>query len=165
MSFWTPERVDALKVHFADGMTGGEIMREMGAPSRNVIVGKLHRLGLTRDDVPHEVRIARIQRGIASRGPRQPRTARPRRANPPGPVMFKAAPTFAPPATAGPPAASRPCGLLELTNESCRWPISEEGAPYLACGALEADVIHGVPYCRTHSRIAYRRPGEREEAA
>jgi GcrA cell cycle regulator len=48
----------------------------------------------------------------------------------------------------------RPIPLLELTNKSCRWPL-QRGGTYLFCGALEADLEGGIPYCARHMRRAY----------
>ncbi len=158
MTFWTPERVDQLKALFAEDLTAGQIHREMGAPTRCAVLGKLHRLGLKRDD-SRAVRIVRMRQGIASAGSR-----REARSTPFSKPRAVAAPPIAP-APPPTPAPAKPCGLLELTNETCRWVVSGEGEPFLFCGALEADISNKVPYCPAHHRIAYRRPGEREEAA
>jgi GcrA cell cycle regulator len=48
-------------------------------------------------------------------------------------------------------------GLLELTNNSCRWPIGRRGkSEILFCGVPEADLARGMPYCPHHARRAYR---------
>ena len=51
-------------------------------------------------------------------------------------------------------ATRRGKSLLELTNESCRWPMGRRGK-YLFCGVAEADVLCGIPYCARHMRRAY----------
>jgi len=50
---------------------------------------------------------------------------------------------------------TKPIPLIDLTNTTCRWPIGTN--PILFCGAPEADLANGVPYCPYHSRIAYSR--------
>jgi hypothetical protein len=50
--------------------------------------------------------------------------------------------------------------LLELDNNSCRWPLGNPGtARFMFCGAPEANLECGIPYCRRHMQRAYLRPG------
>lgn len=44
---WTDERVEKLKAMWAEGMTASRISRELGGVSRNAVIGKVHRLGLS----------------------------------------------------------------------------------------------------------------------
>lgn len=55
---WTDERVEALKRLFADGLSAKEIAAELGDVTRNAVIGKVHRLGLssTRKPVKREPR-------------------------------------------------------------------------------------------------------------
>jgi GcrA cell cycle regulator len=51
------------------------------------------------------------------------------------------------------------CSLFELSNETCRWPISTPGqADFCFCGNTP---IEGMPYCAGHSRLAYRVSAQR----
>ncbi len=159
MTFWTDERVAELKMLWEHGVTAGQIVREMGAPSRNAVLGKTYRLGLSRP--PGEM-AEQTRKGIAA-GPPRKRTQKARSTPFRPPAVH--APPIAPPAPPRAPAPAILVGLLELANESCRWVMSGDGTPFTFCGAAEADFRHGVPYCRVHARMAYRRPGEREEAA
>ncbi|HEX8572336.1 MAG TPA: GcrA family cell cycle regulator [Allosphingosinicella sp.] len=43
---WTDERIDRLKELWTQGMTASQIADELGAVSRNAVIGKAHRLGL-----------------------------------------------------------------------------------------------------------------------
>ncbi len=43
---WTDERIDRLKELWSKGMTASQIADELGAVSRNAVIGKAHRLGL-----------------------------------------------------------------------------------------------------------------------
>ena len=43
---WTEERIDRLKEMWSRGMTASQIAEDLGAVSRNAVIGKAHRLGL-----------------------------------------------------------------------------------------------------------------------
>lgn len=46
-----------------------------------------------------------------------------------------------------------PIGILELTEETCRWPIGDPATEdFKFCGAHP---VTGKPYCHDHTRIAY----------
>ena len=46
------------------------------------------------------------------------------------------------------------CGLLELTDATCRWPVGDPGeADFAFCGAAP---FKPYPYCVGHCLIAYR---------
>ena len=46
--------------------------------------------------------------------------------------------------------------LLELSNDTCRWPHGEPGTPrFFFCGAPGADLENGRPYCARHARRAF----------
>ena len=44
---WTPERVETLKKMWADGQSASQIAGELGGVTRNAVIGKIHRLGLS----------------------------------------------------------------------------------------------------------------------
>lgn len=44
---WTDERVETLKKLYAEKKTASQISRHLGGVTRNGVIGKLHRLGLT----------------------------------------------------------------------------------------------------------------------
>ena len=46
---WTEENVAKLRRLYDDGMSTGRIAAELGCPTRNAVIGKIHRLGLTRE--------------------------------------------------------------------------------------------------------------------
>ena len=43
---WTDERIERLKEMWTRGMTASQIADDLGAVSRNAVIGKAHRLGL-----------------------------------------------------------------------------------------------------------------------
>jgi GcrA cell cycle regulator len=49
--------------------------------------------------------------------------------------------------------------LLELTEQTCRWPIGDPGSgDFFFCGG---NPIGGLPYCAYHSRVAYQAASDR----
>ncbi len=44
---WTDERVETLKKLWSDGLSCSQIAQELGSVSRNAVIGKVHRLGLS----------------------------------------------------------------------------------------------------------------------
>jgi GcrA cell cycle regulator len=51
--------------------------------------------------------------------------------------------------------------LLELTEDTCRWPIGDPGSPdFYFCGG---PAITSLPYCAYHSRVAYQPANARRD--
>lgn len=44
---WTEERVETLKRMWSDGQSASQIAKELGGVTRNAVIGKVHRLGLS----------------------------------------------------------------------------------------------------------------------
>ncbi len=44
---WTDERVETLKTMWAEGKSASQIAKELGGITRNAVIGKVHRLGLS----------------------------------------------------------------------------------------------------------------------
>lgn len=154
MDTWTDERVRQLKALQAAGMmSASEIGNEIGV-TRNAVIGKLQRMGLTLKANP---------------GPRaqKSRTSVPSIAATARPIMRPLAEPEPPPIDAEPDTSDIPeaseewfakaelklpgCSIMELTGETCRWPLTD-GAPWRFCGC---EPIPGVPYCPAHTRKAY----------
>ena len=150
---WTEERVELLKNRFAAGLSAREIAGDIGV-SRNAVIGKLSRLGLSREKAADARRPARKD---AAKGHR------------PGPLprlqyqMLQK--LYAEPQAVvddEPVHSEHCCSLLELSEEKCRWPISTPGADdFCFCGNTP---LKGLPYCVGHTRLAYR-PGSRHRVA
>ncbi|WP_210526987.1 GcrA family cell cycle regulator [Rubellimicrobium arenae] len=49
---WTDERVETLKRMWAEGASASQIAKELGQVTRNAVIGKVHRLGLSNRAVP-----------------------------------------------------------------------------------------------------------------
>jgi GcrA cell cycle regulator len=139
---WTTERIEALKIHFQAGLSCREIANEIGV-SRNAVIGKISRLNLTRDKG-----VFRARKEPAS-------SPRPRGAQRLRQILMKSFPSEPEPETPDEPVQNgHTCSLFELSEATCRWPISSPGqADFCFCGNTP---LEGQPYCAGHSRLAYR---------
>jgi GcrA cell cycle regulator len=140
---WTAERIELLKSRFEAGLTCREIAADIGV-SRNAVIGKLTRLNLSRADgigerMPEQARGP----GIPPRAPRRRRVSQRQ-------LLRALRPELPPePELCG----EHRCSLLELSEENCRWPISDLEAAVWFCGNPRAK---GFAYCAGHARIAYQ---------
>ncbi len=148
---WTDERVEMLKKLWADGLSASQIAAELGGITRNAVIGKVHRLGLSgRTKSPSS----------AAPRPRKPRTHMLRVSRPAmrGNTALAHAYEYEVEAEPGLVDNVIPIGqrrtLLELTEETCRWPIGDPGgSDFFFCGGQS---VPGLPYCAYHSRVAYQ---------
>lgn len=145
---WTDERVELLKKLWADGLSASQIAAELGGITRNAVIGKVHRLGLSgRAKSP------------SSSGPR------PRKARSSGMLRVSRPSTRGNAALAYDydldpepelieiPVEQRKT-LLQLNEKTCRWPIGDPGGPdFFFCGG---DTVNELPYCSYHARVAYQ---------
>lgn len=173
---WTDEMVEQLKKMWKDGLTTGEIGKRLNV-SKNSIVGKVHRLGLSGRPSPIKKKEdAALQKPSAEK-----------------PVEKKAAPT-PPPAKEVAKEAAAPkkavadkakeevelpeeemraplakeekvfkpghlYSLTDLDNHTCRWPIGDpKDENFHFCGKK---VRIGQTYCDEHSAIAYVKPSKK----
>jgi GcrA cell cycle regulator len=136
---WTPDRIEELKYLFDAGRTCSQIAREIGV-TRNAVIGKLSRLGLSRPRGNNGIpRAPRPRDGALQR---QVRILRVLRAQ-----MEAVAPEE-------PSGDQQRCSLFDLSPQTCRWPIGRPGAvDFGFCGNAP---VEGLPYCAGHSRLAYR---------
>jgi GcrA cell cycle regulator len=157
---WTDERVETLKKLWAEGHSASQIAAELGGITRNAVIGKVHRLGLSGR--------AKSPSSAAPR-PRKPRTAahmlRVTRSSMRGNTALAHAYEFDIEPEAEPIDNVIPLGqrrsLLELTEDTCRWPIGDPGsADFYFCGG---PAITSLPYCAYHSRIAYQPANARRD--
>ncbi|MDB9729844.1 GcrA cell cycle regulator, partial [Amylibacter sp.] len=44
---WTDDRVEILKKMWGEGKSASQIAKELGGVTRNAVIGKVHRLGLS----------------------------------------------------------------------------------------------------------------------
>jgi GcrA cell cycle regulator len=149
LATWTPERIAQLRSFVDSGLTCSQIAAEIGV-TRNAVIGKIHRLGLSPGRPA-----AQPTRSCAARA-RRPRLPSPRQMLR---LVYAGAPGIAEGAASEVIDSAQRCSLLELTQNTCRWPVSDPGAAdFSFCGN---DAHRGFPYCAAHARMAYRFPGRR----
>lgn len=165
---WTEERVERLKQLWMEGLSASQIAAELGGVTRNAVIGKVHRLGLSGRAKP--------ARSSAPRA-RKPRQARPRgepRYVSVGNTALKADPLLdydlePEPAVITeliiPPAERK--SIMQLNEQTCKWPIGDPTEEDFHFCGRHSPV--GTPYCEHHARIAYQplneRRRERRQAA
>ncbi|MFC3088216.1 GcrA family cell cycle regulator, partial [Tabrizicola soli] len=80
---WTDERVETLKRMWGEGQSASQIAKELGGVTRNAVIGKVHRLGLSnRVGGKEEEEEAQATPAPAAAAPRPDPVARPEPAAP-----------------------------------------------------------------------------------
>jgi GcrA cell cycle regulator len=150
---WTEERVALLKKLWLEGLSASQIAKQLGGVTRNAVIGKVHRLGLSGRATPSQ------PSRPAFKTPRPPRPASspslaPRRIAPqmpePQPVYYVEEPGSA--------------TVLTLGAHMCKWPIGDPASDsFTFCGRR----IGEGSYCQEHARVAYQpqQKGKRSSAA
>ena len=136
-TIWTPEVLDSVRSKWDDlKWSTGEIAKVLGPPfTRNMIVGKLYRLGLHGTNADRRTPLVRLP--FPSR--KGTGVGRPRRLQgytPPPPAIQVEKPAF--------------CGysLMDLPPRSCHYPHGD--GPFTFCGA---EVVDNSPYCGYHLAV------------
>jgi GcrA cell cycle regulator len=160
---WTDDRVEQLKRMWSEGLTASQIAARIGqGVTRNAVIGKVHRLGLSG-------RVAKVR----SPQPKPPRkiyepnlAARERGLPVSGATALK--PQFRPQPKPLPlpevepepirlvevPSGEQRCSIMHLSDRTCRWPIGDPTAEnFCFCGSAPREK---GPYCEYHARIAYQ---------
>ena len=132
-TYWTDERIERLKALWVDGYSAAQIAKILGTVTRNSVIGKVHRLGLSRHH----------QKTIGSR-----HSPRSRRA--PEPVVFESTACWTDERIERLKALWVDDGVafMDLERRHCRWPVDAQ-----FCGA---DAVESKPYCGRHLRMAYK---------
>jgi GcrA cell cycle regulator len=146
---WTDERVETLKKLWQDGLSASQIAKQLGGVTRNAVIGKVHRLGLSGRATPSKparpvFKAPRPQRAVA-----QP--AAPRRIAEPAPLAQ--AQTSMPVPARYVDEAPGSATVLTLGAHMCKWPIGDPSSDgFTFCGRRQSD----GPYCGEHARVAYQ---------
>lgn len=175
---WTDERVETLKSMWTEGKSASQIAKELGGVTRNAVIGKVHRLGLSN-------RVG----GADGAGEETPEPVAPVVEEAPEPVAEAAAapairpvakdpaiPAVRPKPTLGQPLPPQPSAneisaealanlaevakkarrltLMQLTERTCKWPVGDPATDdFWFCGL---PTLPGKPYCETHVAVAFQ---------
>jgi GcrA cell cycle regulator len=141
---WSDDRITTLKSLWLDGLSASQIATQLGGVTRNAVIGKIHRLGLSGRAQPYKpARMVLPPKMRVSRRPAGPRATLASRQS--------SLPSRPDPLPEAPGLAS---SVTMLGAHVCKWPIGDPKADsFTFCGRL----AHG-PYCPTHKALAFR-PG------
>jgi len=155
---WNEETIAALRRMWSEGMSASQVARQFGGGlTRNAVIGKVHRLGLSGREAPSR------PRSLGGRPPgskTQNRSAPALAAAKPLPAAI-AAPKPAAIIAAPPPRPAEICEdkasatILTLGEHACRWPIGDpDQGDFGFCGARR---LGRGPYCEGHSNVSSRK--------
>ncbi|MEP3345693.1 MAG: GcrA family cell cycle regulator [Litoreibacter sp.] len=180
---WTDDRVEVLKKMWGEGKSASQIAKELGGVTRNAVIGKVHRLGLSNRSAG-----AGSSKAAATPKPKaapkakpaeKPKAAPAAAATPePKPAAPANKPMVRPKliVTAGQPLPPQPSAneispealasvrevekkakklsVMELTERTCKWPVGDPATDdFWFCG-LPAQA--GKPYCEAHVGVAFQ---------
>jgi len=149
---WSDDRVEQLKKLWEGGLSASQIAAELGNVTRNAVIGKVHRLGLSgRAKSP------------SSAAPR-PRKARPaqhmmRVSRPVSRGNTALAHAFEVEMEPDPITYDNVVPMSQRLSLLEHWPIGDpSSSEFFFCGGR---ALSSLPYCAHHSRIAYQPASDR----
>ena len=186
---WTEERVETLKTMWGEGKSASQIAKELGGVTRNAVIGKVHRLGLSNRATPAKA---------TTKEAAKPKVAPKAKAKPaesevekevkaetpaPKPAVAKEVPRTKAIIPAGQPLPPQPSNseisaealaslveiekkarkltLMQLTERTCKWPIGDPATEeFWFCGH---PCQPGKPYCETHVAVAFQPMSSRRD--
>ena len=185
---WTDDRVEILKKMWGEGQSASQIAKELGGVTRNAVIGKVHRLGLSNRAGTTGAKAAAKSKPKADA---KPKAAPKPKATPAAEVKPKVemeTKSAMPPARkaiipAGQPLPPQPSAneispealakvneiekkakkisLMELTERTCKWPVGDPATEdFWFCGL---DVKAGKPYCEAHVGVAFQPMSSRRD--
>ena len=187
---WTEERVETLKKRWAEGQSASQIAKELGGVTRNAVIGKVHRLGLSNrinGSVPGRPEDAEMEDGpVAEAAVETDEAEEPEvmeEPQPVQPVQKTVVPVRKAIVPAGQPLPPQPSTneispealasqrevekmarrltLMELTERTCKWPIGDPATDdFWFCGL---GTQQGKPYCDAHVGVAFQPMSSRRD--
>ena len=176
---WTDERVELLKKMWTEGQSASQIAKELGGVTRNAVIGKVHRLGLSN-------RAGAASAPAPEKKPAKAKAeAKPAAKKAPAERVVEVTVTAPrkPIVPAGQPLPPQPSAneispealakvnevektakkisLMELTERTCKWPIGDPATEdFWFCGL---SVQQGKPYCEAHVGVAFQPMSSRRD--
>lgn len=185
---WTDERVETLKKMWNDGKSASQIAKELGGVTRNAVIGKVHRLGLSNRTAAPAAQAKPPKDAPVAEAPTQeiaPDSAEAAVAAAAGKISDKApiVPPRKPVITPGQPLPPQPSAneisaealanvrevektskkitLMELTERTCKWPVGDPATEdFWFCGL---PTQAGKPYCEAHVSVAFQPMSSRRD--
>jgi len=183
---WTEDRVEILAKLWGEGKSASLIAKELGGVTRNAVIGKVHRLGLSNRAGNGGTAAAKDSASkpkVAAPPPVPPADPKPvpeSKAEPPAtrsPLQRKPIITAGQPLPPQPSAneispealasvrevekTARKLDLMQLTERTCKWPIGDPATEeFWFCG-LPAQP--GKPYCEAHVGVAFQPMSSRRD--
>ncbi len=188
---WTEDRVEILSKLWAEGLSASQIAKQLGGVTRNAVIGKVHRLGLSGRAKPSRPKPAAKAKTTASAA-RKPKTtakaasakgaaksasaatrsvatsAKSSKHQPARAIASKVAEGVKPAKELAPALKAKPlkdgsyATILTLTDHMCKWPIGDpSGDEFRFCGRKTDP---DEPYCTPHSMVAYQ-PSRRRNSS
>ena len=159
---WNDERVELLKKLWSEGLSASQIAGRLGGVTRNAVIGKVHRLGLSGRATTSRMKSHR-PRARATQTQQPKRLAKPRfqsQGNPAVRGLYQLdAEPFVPTVEELDIPLKERRTIATLTDCSCRWPIGDpQMADFQFCNR---DKVPGLPYCEFHARRAFQPPQPR----
>ncbi len=186
---WTDDRVEALKKMWGEGKSASQIAKELGGVTRNAVIGKVHRLGLSNRTT--SAKAAAPEKEAPKPKAKAKEAAESKAAAPapaaeapkPAPEKTLPIPRPKPIITAGQPLPPQPSQseisaeqlasmqeiekkarkltLMQLTERTCKWPIGDPATEeFWFCGH---PCQTGKPYCETHVAVAFQPMSSRRD--
>ena len=184
---WTDERVEQLKTLWTGGASASQIAKELGGVTRNAVIGKVHRLGLSSrnqgkpEAAEKPAKPAPVVEVAAAPDPTPPpvqETKAPEPTPEPAAEKKEAETADLPTAVTAPEGMvtipsenqvdiavidrdAHKLGLMDLTERTCKWPIGDPSrGEFYFCGH---PVVAGKPYCKGHAAAAYQPMSSRRD--
>ena len=150
---WTDERVSTLKKLWLDGLSASQIAKQLGGVTRNAVIGKVHRLGLSGRAAPSQParQVFKAPRPARPVAQSQPVVRRPVAAEPAAmPVVYRSEEVGS-------------ATVLTLGAHMCKWPIGDPSRDgFSFCGRRTGG--DDGPYCGEHAALAYQ-PAQKKGAS
>lgn len=145
---WSEGRVELLKKLWQEGLSASQIAKLLGGVTRNGVIGKVHRLGLSGRAMPsHPARPVARQSKPAGKVNHQrilAEQAKPKVAAPILPTQPLPVERLDQGGTAT---------ILTIGSFMCRWPIGDPALPnFTLCGSRTDE----GSYCKPHAQVAYQ---------
>ena len=179
---WTDERVEILTKMWAEGNSASQIAKELGGVTRNSVIGKVHRLGLSnrtttsssnksdpkaKSAPKSSSRTKQKSRKIEVTEPKSDNVTSLRRQIIPAGQPLPPQPSaneISPEALARVSEIEKKAkklSLLELTEKTCKWPVGDPATEeFWFCGLTTQS---GKPYCEAHVGVAFQPMNSRRD--